>query len=133
MIRCRVPGVNDDHYSPPGSVLFNTTSGIQEYNVTECTIEINGSTTKCQSLVYDQSLYTATIISKVNILRLIVTAGCMTKVSTQHKHTETNCHSWVYDQSLYTATIVSKVNILRLNVTAGCMTKVSTQPPLYLR
>ena len=63
--RCQIPHYDLDHYSPPGSVFINTTNGELNYNVTECTIEFNGTTTKCNSWVYDQGLFKSTIISKV--------------------------------------------------------------------
>jgi len=62
--RCKTPNDND-YYTPPGEVSFNTSHGVQSYNVTECHIQINGTMSKCNSWVYDKSLFTATIISKV--------------------------------------------------------------------
>ena len=62
--RCRIPNEND-YYTPPGEVLFNTSHGVQSYNVTECHIQINGTMSKCNRWVYDKNLFTATIISKV--------------------------------------------------------------------
>jgi hypothetical protein len=62
--RCKTPNEND-YYTPPGEVLFNTSHGVQSYNVTECHIQINGTMSKCNRWVYDKNLFTATIISKV--------------------------------------------------------------------
>jgi hypothetical protein len=62
--RCKAPNDND-YYTPPGEISFNTSHGVQSYNVTECHIQINGTMSKCNSWVYDKSLFTETIISKV--------------------------------------------------------------------
>jgi hypothetical protein len=52
--RCKIPCHLDD-YTTPGEVFVNTTHEIQAYNITECHIQINGSTTTCDSWVYDKS------------------------------------------------------------------------------
>lgn len=65
--RCKVPNDND-YYTPPGEISFNTSHGVQSYNVTECHIQINGTMSKCNSWVYDKSLFTATMISKFDIV-----------------------------------------------------------------
>lgn len=65
--RCKIPNDND-HYTPPGEVSFNTSYGVQSYNVTECQIQVNGTMSKCDSWVYDKSIFTATIISKFDIV-----------------------------------------------------------------
>ncbi|XP_063422629.1 organic cation transporter protein-like isoform X1 [Mytilus trossulus] len=65
--RCKISAL-DDHYTSPGTVFLNTTNGIQEYNVTECQIQTNGTTTKCNDWIYDSSLFEATIISKFDVV-----------------------------------------------------------------
>lgn len=59
----------DYMYSPPGTVTVNSTDGLLSYNVTECGIEVNGTFKSCSRWVYDTSIFSATIISKVILFK----------------------------------------------------------------
>ncbi|XP_063424896.1 organic cation transporter protein-like isoform X2 [Mytilus trossulus] len=67
--RCQTPHDLEGNESLHTQIYWDNTSvEVTGYNVTECTIIINGSETKCSSWVYDQSVFVETIISKFDVV-----------------------------------------------------------------
>ncbi|CAC5365075.1 SLC22A4_5 [Mytilus coruscus] len=69
--RCRPPYDQEVNESLHKQIYFENKSVIvtdHEYNVTKCSVIINGSETKCSSWVYDRSVFVETIISKFDVV-----------------------------------------------------------------
>ena len=64
--RCRLPDVQDDSFSTLTTGL--ETSNVSIYNASQCYLTTNETAIPCNKWIYDSSVYTSTLISKVSII-----------------------------------------------------------------
>jgi len=64
--RCRLLDVQDDGFSTLSTEL--ETSNVSIYNASQCYLTTNETAIPCNEWVYDSSVYTSTLISKVSII-----------------------------------------------------------------